>query len=90
MSRTIAELDGTERGKLTEAIKQLTPGHTHWIETTSGHLGTWSTPQGLWTIEIDYKFTRYTVRQGLDNKWVRFDDDVTWLEFLIEHLGALT
>ena len=95
MSKNIGELNTAELAGLVAGLKALAPAHTHWTGATqergglSAELGTWSTPDGMWSIEINYQMDRYVVRQGTDNKWTRFDDDLSWLESTLIHLGGL-
>lgn len=98
MSKNIGELNTAELAGLVAGLKALAPAHTHWTQVLgtfgtasnmTGELGTWSTPDGMWSIEINYQTNRYVVRQGTDNKWTRFDDDLSWLESTLIHLGGL-
>lgn len=94
MSKNIGELNTAELAGLVAGLKALTPAHTHWTGAgpergLATEVGTWSTPGGMWSIEINYQMNRYVVRQGTDNKWTRFDDDLNWLESTLVHLGGL-
>lgn len=96
MSKNINEMNAAELAKLASDIKALVPVHTHWTTLkdltgtrVTAETGTWSTPEGMWYVDINYQTSRYVVRQGTDNKWTRFDDDLTWLESTLVHLGGL-
>lgn len=88
MTKNINELDPDERTILTKQIETIAPAHTHWAVGANGRVGTWSSPEGLWSIEISFPTGRYTLRCG-DNKWVRFDNDIVWLRDLLVHVGAI-
>lgn len=93
-TKNIADMDTDDFEVLTTSIKAMAPAHTHWVTqqgiTTkvASETGTWSTPAAMWSIEINWVSKRYVVRQGADNKWTRFDDDLTWLKQILGHYKA--
>lgn len=85
MSRNFHEMTPAERGQFIERVEALLPEHTWW----ASRVATWTTKKAIWSIEFDWTTMRYTVRQGTENKWVRFDDDINWLEQVLTLMEAV-
>lgn len=85
MSRTFSQLTANERDEFIRNLTNLVPAHTWW----SGNTATWTTAKAIWSIEVDFTNHRYTLRQGTENKWVRFENDIEWLKSVLTLLEAV-
>lgn len=89
MSRNLNELNPAEWAHFVDQLKEMTPAHTNWTGTAGNYLATWSTPSGVWLIEVNKTTTRTVIRQGTENKWTNFAADPIWHRDLLDHFGAL-